>query len=832
MSNPSSLPLMAYETVHRFPVEVTIMPLESFCFNGANYAGVQPSAWESSERAWDSDNYGRWIGPGAIHVRPGALNVAPLDESTVALEEAGHDEQARVTDVPEGGALLRASWTQHSPSALKEKPAHVHLILQDAATGATLNEQTIEATLDHLDLPPLSAHAVLWARFDDVQKDWSPPPDYLQVRGFTSIPDKFKYQEAGSAYVWDYEADVGRRPTDLSHPFYAAYQTAFLNGTLLHRGAWTQYITDGSVGGGPWSALRIAVGEEDFAIGADFQPATGPVLYELTGESTRSALLINPLALSVSASYVLQFGDNAGKCRIGGTIAGRSGPLTAYWDFHPTAAIDNLFATLLGTSALNFIEVCEASLYPVVSDVLELPLTDGETVSRELILSHSHLYEYTPDAPTIPLRLPGIPAVTKGHPGGRCLRFADGEVRFFTEFFGGIFYNTLRTLDASQNVGVQTGTVFHGDNCAEVCWNDYYGWVQDKSFGSPDARQYLAFIRNGGNSGHIWDKSSMAAFSAATHHWQRLRKVNNGQRMILVASGKRATSEEPLWAVCDGTQFKEAWLPFRARRLTRCTDEDGTEWLYLLGRFVEEDEDEKYSIVPQWSVIRLRGTVQTVHACWNDEVGESGGFCIDRSEAEALGVVVEDLPPFLRWIAVGGIAAGGYWLSSNTEPDEPYLTLDVGAESLCWLLSGTLPYNVLFWPCIEFEVGSNDTPAYPTPECESAQCVKDQDPENIVAIIEQKAISSEMWTAAQVCDVNDLGEDGVRLLRKQGELFPNLWGRVNSDATSDDLSSYTIPLVWDAFVSLPIEAREKIEVVALCLADSLPLRGPVIMRRN
>lgn len=841
-----TLPLLDYELIHHAPLNDAKMWLESFRYNSTNYAGIQPSAWEASERSWDADNYGAWRGPGAVHVRPGSLNVAALDESVIALEDAGADQLARVTDTPIEGALLRASWTHLNPGSAALLSGTTHLILQDAETGDVLDEQTLDYFADHADLPALTAHAVLWVRFEQVTRGWSLPPDYLSVRGFSSVPDKYKYTEGGTEYVWDYEADVGRRPTDLNHAFYALHEAAFLSGTLLHRGAWTQYISDGGAEGGPWSALRIAVGEDDFVVGENFQPAPGPVLYELTGEETRLPVLIDPLALSVCAvpeQTPLRFGTNAGKCRLGGTLAGRSGPFTAYWDFHPAAPIDNLCATLLGVSALNFVNVCEASLYPVVSDILEIAPDEakGETVSRELVLSHSHLYEYAPDGPSIPFRLPGLPRATLGHPGGRCLRYAatEYEVRFLTEYFGGMFYNTLRTLSANQSNRLQVGTAFHGNNCAEMCWGDYWGWVQDGAFASSTARQYLAFIRQGGisnNTGendsasHLWDKSAMPSFPASSHRWQRLRALSTKTRTVLVSCGMRPATGEAIWGIADGVSFTEYELPFRPRRLTRCVDEDGIEWIYAIGRFMEEDEESgEWSFASRWSIIRLRGNSVTVRACFDE-----GAFCMDKSDAEALGLDVDALPPFLRWIPVGGIPAGGYWKATDEEPDEPFLTLDVGVDSICFLLNGVLPYDVTYWPCIEFEVGNTtEPPIIPKTDCEDAGCVIDKDPEGIAALIVFKRIQGPWWASAQVCDVNDVEEEsGLRILQKQCEAWPNLWGRIDSDAAFDDLSSYDIPLTWDNFLSLPGEVRKHFDVCVLAAVGSGPLLAPALVKRN
>ncbi len=739
------------------------MWMESFRFAGKNYAGVQTSDFTATELSWDNGDpayappysvaaraiptrgYGRWIGPGTNHLRPGEMNVIALDESVVALEKAGHDELARVTESPVEGALLRASWTRFNPGSSASLAGNLHLILQDALSGALLLEETeLDYRALFYDLPALSQDAVLWLRYDNLTRGWALPPDYLSVRGFSSVPDKFKYSEDGVNYVWDYEADVGRRPSNTAHPFYALEHEAFLAGQLVHRGAWTQYIVDGTTQGGSWSALRLKIGAGGFVVGPNFQPAPGAVLYELTGENTRIPVLVDPLALSVSAvpeRTPLRFGDNAGKCRLGGTIAARSGPLTAYWDFHPDTPVNNLCAALLGVSDYNFVNACEASLYPIVSDILELAPELPETRSTELVLTHAFLHEYLPDASEVTEALPGLPRATKGHPGGRCIRKDGNKIRFFTEYFGNIgarggnkfasFYNAMREIDAYQQVRGGTGTAFHGDNCAELCWNSLYGWAQDKPFGYPAAKQYLAVMKSG-----AWDDSGMAPFDADSYLWQRLRALETEEGIRLLAAGKAANSEKPLWGVSDGTHFRDAWLPFRARRLTRVTDENGEEWLYAVGRFVTQAEDGLYDVANRWSVIRISGDWVKSCAEWDAGFGEEGAFTLDLAAAENAGTDVEKLPAYLWWIVDATQPAGGYWVRGEAVPtgERVYLVLSVDESLISYAPpSGMkLPYDPLVWCGFCFTVyqdggiGNDYWP--PLPCCEDAGCVVEPPP--------------------------------------------------------------------------------------------------------
>lgn len=760
-SSGQGLPRLYFEELSGFASKASTMSLEGFRFGSKNYWAVQPSQWEPSEAAWDCGDpvylppnripardsgrgFGKWVGPGQVHVRPGNLWLQSLDENPVTSQRVGHDDLARVSM----GATVKATWDWLDVGVGVALSGQVHLVLQDADTGAVVDEQTLEFKEKQALLPQLDANCILWARTEDVQRSWSLPPDYLQVRGFDAIPIKFKYEENGAQFVWDYEADVGRRPTDLSHPFYVLERQAFLDGKLNRRAEWTQYISDGGSYGGPWSALRIAVGaedsEENFSVGVGFSPYPGPVLYEIEDEfdlETRNAVFIDPLALSVSASKVLKYGDNAGQCRIGGTVAGRSGPLTAYWHFHPQLPVFNLCATLLGASERTTALMCEASLYPVVSDVLEIAPTFPETRSTELVLTHAFLHQYEPDIGAIAARLPGLPRATLGHPGGRCLREDNGKIRYFTESFNQVgkrvsgdkfaqFYNRMREVDLRQQVRTGNGTDFHGDNCVDMAWNSLYGWAQDGPFGDAETKQYLAVMKSG-----VWDDSGLEAFPATSYLWQRVRSVNTVEGTRLLATGKHPNSEKPLWGVSDGQRFRESWLPFRPRRLTRVEDESGDEWIYAVGRFVTLAEDGLYDVADNWSLIRVSGTFVKVCAFWDSaagaESGAAGAFTFDRAEALSLGLDAEKMPPFLWWVIDATQPAGGYWTRRDVAPPDEhyYLIVSYDAETVfCAPPSDKgLPYSPLIWDHFCFTVhddgGVGTGPWPPEPHCTDAECV-------------------------------------------------------------------------------------------------------------
>lgn len=452
-------------------------------------------------------------------------------------------------------------------------------------------------------------------------------------------------------------------------------------------------------------------------------------------------------------------------------------------------------------------------------------------------------------------RLPGVPRETGGHPGGRCLRLVGGELRFFTEFFGSVgythgtdrfaqFYNTLRTLSSAagrRQARTGRGTAFHGTNCAEVAWGKYYGWAQDKPFGDPQARQYLAFLEN-----EAWT-TTLGGFSAQNAMWQRLRFAGGN----LFASGVAAVGEDALWGVYDGRQFKQASLAFRPRRLTPVVDENGKEWLYVVGRFVAGGESSP-EVAPQWSIIRIpaHDPWQKVCAYWHRATLT---FRFDQAQAQALGLDPDELPPYLRWDANAELPGGGVWRPSATLPvGVPYLSTVVAGGFVSFALPDgiMLPYHPDLWDhfCLRIydDGGVGEGPWPPEPHCVEPGCVIDPDtppeppdvddprwpppPVDIRYFVTSKEIASgDSWEAIQVSDMCEIEPvSRVRKLHRQNATFPNLWARIDSAAPLDDLSTYTIRLPWNRFFSLPQAAKARFDVVVLTQASAGNGRYPAI----
>lgn len=836
------LPLLQYQLKGGFLAAHPALPMESLWWLGATYCGSQASGWESSDFSWDngdpvagaardsSRGFGKWHGPGALHVRPGALWIMGA-----AAEFLGHDDVARVSS----GAPHQAIWARENPGFIEAEGGQWRVVLQDAG-GAFLLDTLQSAATQSVAIPAFTGCAVLWVRLEGAVRGWALPPDYLSVRSFTSIPLKFRYTEAGTDFVWDYETDVGRRPADPGHPFYALYNALVSSGGLQHIGTWSQYIADGRAGGpqsGPWSALRIAAGAAPFAVQSGFSPAPGAILERFASTSTRAPVLVDPLGLSVSAFGVVQKNE-ARLARLGGTIATRDGPATAYWNFTPGAS-DALKATLLGTTTRNYVAVCEASLYPTVSDIQQAP--DGS----EWVLSYSHLYCYDPLAAVVTDALPGVPTETFGHPGGRCLRFTGTAnntlARFFTEFFGGVdapvaqdafaqFYNTLRTLDPSQGASTGVGTVFQGDNCGEVCFGKFYGWVQNKAFSDPAALQFLGYLES-----KSWAAGGLEGFPAAAFRWQRLRRVQARGGLRLLAAGKAAVTEAAIWGVADGQEFTLASLPFRARRLTRCLDETGAERIYAVGRFVTQGS-QGAEVAPAWSVIALDGGFVKVCAYWNPLAAR---FQMSRVQAEQSGLDVFKLPSFLWWHVDAAQMAGGYWIVGTAAPsaETPYLMRVIESASVAYTLppGGVLPYSVTSYDhfCLTVfdDGGGGPGPFRPEPKCQNARCVIDNWPGARSLVVEQSA-GAQTWDAIQVSDVSAL--DMATRLRRLHSLLaqrPNLWLQSDENGDANDLSTYDFALDWNTFQALP-RASNRIRICVIVPGDFGAFPAPSIDKRG
>lgn len=820
------LPLLNTKTLYTFPVNQSVLPLCGFRSDEIDYIGIQPSAWESSENSWDNGDpaygsnitrdpmrgYGKWFGPGAVWVYADNLAIAGK------MESLDYDDIARISSGGDAGTTM-ATW-ERANAGFIEATGEWRVILQSADGSFLHNDTQAESTFT---VPALSANAVLWVRLENAIRQWQMPPDYLEVTGYGRIPQEYMYQEEGVDYVWDYIYDVGRRPTDTSNPLYAAYNQAQQAGLLKHRSLWTQYISDGTAQGGNWSALRIAVDSDPFAVESTFVPAPGSCMINAAGDD----IFIHATAASVAVYNKIPNGE-----RISGTIATTKGVAVAYWDWNSGAP--DLLAVNYNIGTM----ICESSLYPTPDSIIQL--NDG----TELLLTWSYLFRYDATQTAIQDRLIGIPLNVGGHPGGRCLTSADGvDPSYFTENFnsgattmgatGGTgfiqMYNTLRTLDGSASGKTGIGTVFHGNNCADLCWGNLWGWVQDGVWSDGEGNalnpnQYLAFIAN-----EMWEASSIAPFSTENQMWQRVARVANKNGQRLIVSGKERNGEKAVWGIHDGSTFTFASLNFRPRRFTPIQDEDGNNWLYIIGRPTELADDEMWDVTNTWQLIRISGDIKK--QCFTYD---TDAFKAATSDVTAAGIDIAELPPYLKWTQAP-CDGGGYWLPSADIPGSPYLTLANNGTTVSWTLTGTAPYDFDVWSCIcvpIYDDGSIGNNAIIPDACaiNNASDALAVMPAGTKVLITGDAVVGT-WDAIQVDDANDVQSNGSRLMEEVRLSYPCLWCRFDSTADVDDLTTYDTRLNFGQFQSLPDTAKTRVQVCILVPHSLGTVRAQVVAPR-
>lgn len=808
-----SLPVLKHTTLAAFDPASPLLPIESFRAFGHDYIGMQ-TLFPADEEAWDSDNFGRWQGPAPLHSNV-LLSIAGAEYKRV-----GHDDIARVS-----GALTA---TAQISERTRVDEMSVRFVLQNAATGAVISNQLIgvplkiETVVASFSALSTGQSAILWTRVEQAVAHWELPPDYYSSTGYVNyagIPQDYKYRVEGVEYVWDWLRDVGLRPADtgqLSNSgllMYAERQKLILGNAVQDRGDWTTYVRAGDAQDCDWAALRIVEGAGEWTASA-ITPYPGAALLKTSGAS-QVPVLFDPLARSVSA-----FDYDGDHIVLSGSIASRTGPLLALWRM----ASDET-ATLLGTNPNTTNDTCEfALLSNFASDVL---LTKS---GQRQVLSLGGLHYYD-DTKSIPEALPGTPLNTDGHPGGRCLRQhpATDQVLFLTENFdksGDNFYNRLQEQTAGRRT-TGPGTVFHGHNCAEIAWGQYFGIHQDKPFDDETAQQNLSYLQNG-----QWIDGGIASFPAAAYRWQRLRSVGTVDGLKLLVCGKAAVGEDAIWGVSSGMadKFKESSLNFRPRRLTRVKADDGNEQIYAVGRFVTDG-----LLDTHWSVISITSNYITVCLFFDTE---NNYFEVLKSTLTAAGFDLSKLPAYLWWDVDTEQNAGGVWLQKDAAPedDTPYLSLSTNTTTVRYTPNSTLPYDGATWARICFTLyddgGTGTDAIVPEPGCDSAECVFPKMPDGTLPLFLSKDVST-VWSAAQLSDVSDIDETSrLRLLDLQTLSWPILWWRVDSDAELDDLSSYTHALKFNRFQALPIEAKSRIDVCVLVPPGIGRIRVPVLDKWN
>ncbi len=816
---------------------------------------------------------GRWHGPAPLHVEC-ALTI--LGASTYLL---GHDDVARIEVADATNAALQIALRGlffnpfgADPFALFSGPLTLRVLIQNAATGATSsstahtftplqnpsgfgglqNAPTVTRTVP---LPALAAGShIVWCRVESVSATLVLPPDYFAVTGYSSVatmPPQYLYQEGdGPILVWDWLRDVGLRPANPAQlaldgtAIAEAHQAAVLAGTLEHRGEWTQFIRNGASHSCDWSALRVVVsGDEEAEWEAPefLLPAPHPALFDGPPGGELLPTYLGPLARSVSASSP----ESASTCLVAGSIATSQGPALALWRLEEGEVI-GIDVELLGTHPNDNQFFCEmALLNNFASDILRKTRDDGEV--EIYVLSFGRLHRFDPNADDIRRALPGVPAATDGHPGGRCLREhpSEGALKYFTEGFlqnttqdGEVFfYNRLVEYGLGAR-RIHAGTSFHGHNCAEVAWGDLLGITMNAPYGDADTQAFIAALRGG-----RWERWGLDSFPASKYLWQRLRAVGTREGLRLLVCGRDRESEEAIWAVDDGRELRESYLPFRPRRLTRTTWGNSGEAVLCVGRAVTGSGGAA-EVASTWSVIAVGdldgdGSV-FVKKClfWDDTLH---AFEISKAALIGAGFDLAKLPAFLWWDIDLQQNGGGVWLQRDVAPTDgrPYLVK--GIISLIVLyslpLNQALPYDSEAYSRLCFtlhEDGGTGTDAIePGSGAGNAQEALDLMPDGTEPILIRKGCGDTIWSSIQVSDVSELASDlPLRRLARARLDWPLLWTRVDSEAASDDLATYTQLMRFDTLQALSREAQAQVDVCVLAPPGLGKIMVPVVEKRT
>ena len=868
-----------------FEPDAIVQPAEAFGAFGRHFVGVQ-TLFPQEEEAWDNGDpisgqtrdlnrgYGRWHGPAPLHVECDLQVLgAPttrLGHDVVALPASATDQTLRVG--------LRGVFTNVFGSdsrLLIEGQATLRVLIQNAATSVVANSiavpfspptggvgldalQNAGALTVNCDLPELpTGSSIIWCRVEDVKAAWLLPPDYLTVTGYPNtlaIPESYRYEQDGAEVIWDWLRDVGVRPADPAQlaidgtDMYAAHERAVADGTLQHRGEWTTYIRNATAQSCDWSALRVHVGDGEWAATEYVTlPAPNSALHEIVLGS-REAVAFDPMARSVTASWR----ESANTQLIAGSIASSTGPQLALWRL--TEAEGEIVGTLLGTHPNDQKFFCEMSLLNnFASDIL---VNDTADDNQEIyVLSFGRLHRYDLSEPDIARALPGVPHASDGHPGGRCLRQDKkiGTLRYFTESFlqnqsgadGVFFYNLLREFGILGGPP-SPGTSFHGHNCAENIWGRLLGITMDKPFGDDTAVQFVASW-----SGRFWYRAALEEFSIGSYLWQRLRAVSTHDGLRLLVTGREANSESAIWGVDDGDGFQEAFLQFRPRRLTRSLYTKtgvSNEALFCVGRSVSTASIASGEVSTAWSVIALgdldgTGDVYVKKCLFWDEGAQA--FQVSRGTLEAAGFIVEKLTPFLWWEVDLQQNGGGVWLQKSVAPTDGrrYLQRADGALLISYELhNGPLPYDPAVWGRLCFTLyedgsGGNDA-LIPQPTGQNAQDALDIMPAGTGVAYLTKFTCGD-WDALQVSDTSDRDPTTrLPMMSRQRLDYPLLWCRIDSDAPIDDLSTYTQLLTFDRVQPLSRTAHDVVDVCVLippaagALRPAVQLYMPAIDKRN
>ena len=599
-------------------------------------------------------------------------------------------------------------------------------------------------------------------------------------------------------------------------------------GYILWARPWRNAVGGDFTQSGEWSALRVLVGDGDWAPNPNVAAGPGPCLYAKNGNApevtigptntTTSAVSFDPLWRAVTASMVTRVASRRrdgtinvpdGAQLIAGLRASRSGPMAAIG----VLRVENTLR-LLGVNLALSTGVCECGkLRHHATDI------EQDAVGNIYLLNECGLHRFDPDATDVREALPGYPHATGGHPGGHALRFLSGVIHLWTENFQRVaagekrWYNRLlRRVAGADSVG--PSSVWHGPNCAELFQGRLWAFRQDADFGDPEARVYLDWLPGGrwSRQSPIWRPAGAQAGDYETH-FQRLRRRGNqlflfGYRRLRGNAqdgdeDETPVVEQPVCEVSDGHALRAGELGYFVYRATTSPDSEG-ETLTLTCRAGSEGIGDSTQAFdgdgPTWRdweralrVVELpaQGTVGGTHFCsfWSED---AGAFAMSASDFAASGGDVAKLPAFYSWRVQASADGGGAWVASETLLPGGYsLGFSQQGDALHFAPGAEgLPYEVALWGLLCFEINADGGVEGPFVEtgCDNAQCVLDKMPPGTKARF-FRLDASDQNNPILAANIADLNRD-KRLLAARA-IYPNLWLRANSDAAAYDLTTYT-----------------------------------------
>lgn len=797
--------------LHTFPAELGFLPLDALRVNhvflGPGLSLIcagQTGLSEQDEKAWNTDEDGRWNGPAPLRAVPRNLSI---DGAT--YERIGADDVARLPE----GTQVRARWSLTETGGMDTSViAGYELILVNTLTKAVIYSE------DNLAFTGAGEKAQIIAPSTTV------PGSYLLCARIASTPRAFRlpsgYIRNDSAYkwgtsstdYWDYTRNVGKLPP-AGHIYYSRRAALLDSNTQSDRPEDADYIISDEPAGAEWSARLLIIGDGALQVAADFIPPCGPSLYLLTSVNARTPVVVDPMTRSGNVLRSL----TTGTLYFAGQRMTPTGIVTALWELGVAGF------SLIGTNLNPSTGACECALSNHgPTEILERP--DGGI--RVLTKCSKHKLDLTKALPED--RLPGTPSGSDGHPGGHSLRYFSGREYHTTENFGGTtfydehgnpraqFYDYLVIQNGDTN-RKGPGTVFHGTNDLCLWMGKLWGVMQDKANSDPDATQYITNLETGD-----WSLATSMQFPARSYRWQRVKDLQDGERNVLCVWGKRAGSEERLMGIADGRSLDTASFPWAIRRASVSpTAEDGKSAVLMPARAVTGTGAAAAIDTTAWHLVETKGRGNTVTAVCDDLV--CACLCLSLEALAASGVTSDELPPVIVWYEEQKT-----WRSATRVPEtgsRPYKELQLTDSTACYCgEGGPVPGGPGNCNGIVIDVLTGlitRVSVDPDTGAVTGTCDEPQDPPagSEVVVIQYKLKPGEVVNAVQVVDA---GKAGV--LEPFNELYTAIRCRVDSEELApEDVSTYPQVLAYSLWEPLYKPASSSVEVFIYLPEGILPV---------